>query len=93
MVLGANQAEKNRPIIPQWTVSGHQSDDWIETTLLLNVRTEPFQVEIRLLDGIDSRADVEIDDIAFSSCGKLFFATNQIRKWSVIVKKVAKTHP
>ena len=51
---------------------GHQSDEWLVADLLLNVRTEPFQIEIRYLEGTDSRADVAIDRIVFTNCGKFY---------------------
>jgi len=73
LILGSVQNSINRQLIPQWAVFGHQSDDWLVAELILNIRTEPFHIEITLLDAIDSRGDVEIDDIAFTNCGMYRF--------------------
>ena len=75
LVVGENPDQANRPVIPQWSLYGNQSENWVHAEVLLNVRTVPFQIEIRVLDGRDSRGDVEIDDLLFSHCGKSHFVT------------------
>ncbi|CAK8687841.1 unnamed protein product [Clavelina lepadiformis] len=69
LVLGADTDDQFRPLKPQFSVIGHQSDDWMVARLPLNLQPGiPFQVEIRLSDIEESRADVNIDDIFFHDC-------------------------
>jgi len=64
-------------IIPQWSVIGHQSDEWLEGSVSLNLPLfRRFRVEfVAYVDQHfgDAKAEVNIDDVTFSNCGKYYF--------------------
>ena len=69
-MIGEDESSDDRLVIPQWSLKGHQSNNWTTASVPLNIRTSPFQIELRITEGIDGAADVEIDDIYFTDCGR-----------------------
>lgn len=71
LIYGIDTENENRPLDPQWSLFGHQSEDWEVASLVINLKKDrPFQIEIRVKDVTDSQGDVHFDDLRFTDCGE-----------------------
>lgn len=70
-IVGSDATNPRRPMLLQWTLHGHQSEDWQTARVMLNLNVNVvFEIEIRVTDIEESRGDVSIDDVAFHRCGR-----------------------
>ena len=71
MNLVVDSGDNDYALLPQWSVVGHQSDEWLDGDALLNLpMTRSFRVEFIALEFQNKKAEVNIDDITFTNCGK-----------------------
>ena len=71
MNLVVDAGDDDYELLPQWSVVGHQSDEWLDGDALLNLpMARSFRVEFIALEFRDAKAEVNIDDITFTNCGK-----------------------
>ena len=70
--FGSDQTDPKRPRSKLWSVAGKQSEDWLETNILINLVDNkiPFQIEIRPSEILDSRGHMYLDDFRFINCGE-----------------------
>lgn len=71
IVVGSDVSNLLRPTISQWSVNGNQNDTWVLASVPVNIRSVPFQFEVRVTEVKDSKTDVFVDDLTFTGCGEL----------------------
>lgn len=69
VIYGENTHDESRNKEPQWSLLGHQDDDWLLAVVTINLlKGYPFQIEIRVTQITEGIADVHFDDMEFVGC-------------------------
>lgn len=66
---GSDQDNKDRDYSIIWSKAGYQSDNWMQASILLNLREDtPFQIEFRVLEILQGKGIIYIDNWKFLNC-------------------------